>query len=187
MASLGLLRTVWTGVAGAPYYSTMAIVADDPGNITTCRAAWLAFLGDQASNIDARLTANLDVDVPIIDSLTGALIDSETIAAGGVAMTGAGDILPSTTQALCRLRTGFVVAGRRLRGRLFLPGQTEANNTSAGLPSSGLRADVDAALAVLVGATAGDWVIYSRTHRAYASVNEATMWPEWAVLRSRRD
>lgn len=187
MADVALLRTVWDGVAGAPYYTTLAVDASDPGNIDQVRDAWEDFLQDQASNIDTRIAANIQGDVPVVDLATGTLVRVETITPAIIDMNGLGDILPASTQGLCRLRTGLVVGGRRLRGRLFLPGMTEANSTAAGVPSSALQSDVDAALTLLITASAGAWVVYSRTHQAISSVTTASLWSQWAVLRSRRD
>jgi hypothetical protein len=36
-------------------------------------------------------------------------------------------------------------------------------------------------------AAAGDFVVYSPTHREMATVTVASTWQQWASLRSRRD
>lgn len=187
MALLGLIRTVMTGVAGAPYYTTTVALSDGPGSIDQVADALQAFWTDQASNIDNGCVAVIQSDVPIVESTTGVLQGAEAIGDRTIGMSGAGDPLPATTQALCQLRTANVVAGRRLRGRMFLPQQTEANNTASGIPSAALVGDVNAALTAMIAASGGKWVVWSRTHGTYGVIQTANMWSQWAVLRSRRD
>lgn len=189
MASLGRIRTVWGGVAGSPYYTNLWFLTDSGGTgMEDSCDAWTAFIDSLSVNMNTLMTMTVEPDVPIIDSTTGVLTGSTTITPNAVDLDGGGDILPPATQGLFRWTTGFVVAGRRLRGRTYWPGMLEANNTSSGQPSGALTASVNGALATfLAAADVAPLVVYSPTHHAYASVDGGNMWTEWASLRSRRD
>lgn len=63
---------------------------------------------------------------------------SETI---GVAGSASGDPLPLASSVVVTLRTAL--AGRSYRGRVYLPGATEANNTSTGTISTAAQLAAD--------------------------------------------
>jgi len=125
-------------------------------------------------------------DVAVLNSVTGALEGTATVAQSSGAGSAAGDAQPPAVQGLLRLITSNVVAGRLLRGRLFLPGSLEASNTS-GQPSAGYRTAYETPAAALIADANTEWQIWSQTHGVPAVVQSANVWTRWAVLRSRRD
>lgn len=128
-----------------------------------------------------------NADVATIDSSSGALISVTSTAQQTGVGTAAGDPLPPTQQGLLRALTSTVVAGRVLRGRLFLPGTPETQSGSTGQPIAGYLTAYNNAAAALNAGAASVWSIWSPTHGVQAAVFSANMWTKFAVLRSRRD
>lgn len=187
MATLNEFRTVWTGVAGSPYYTTIRQIDSGPTTPQAFADAWEDFLVGLQGVTDNGLVAVVENDVRQIDSTTGETTGVITISGATVAMTAAGDALPPQTQLLCRLLTPTFVGGRRIRGRIFIPGQLELFNSVVGQPDAGLRTGVEDNLEDFITAVSNDLVVYSRTHHAFSAVNSVSVWNQWAVLRSRRD
>lgn len=187
MAVLNELRTVWTGVAGSPYYTTLRHLSTAAISFEDFKAAWGTFLATAKSNYDNALVAQNSAEVRQIESTTGQTVGVFTTTQGIWAGTSVGEALPPMTQLLIRLSTNNFTNGRRIRGRIFLPGQVENNNSTVGQPDAGYTGTLATALATMVTAMGNSLVIYSPTHRTYAVVQSATPWNQWAVLRSRRD
>jgi hypothetical protein len=121
--------------------------------------------------------------------LTGAFTGTTPASVTGTVAT---DGLPRQTQGLCRLGTSSVVDGRRLRGRLFLPGTTEAQNDTNGLPVSAYTTGIVSSFGSILspGATASAPVVWHRPQAGAGGVSAAitsvAAAPTWSVLRSRR-
>lgn len=176
----------WTGVIVAgggvsTLYSTndLADAQDFIDGIET-------FLVDISDRLNSNLAWQCEADVDEINVGTGEITAQTTVTTTPHAGTDSSEALPWATQGLIRARTGVFSGGREIRGRMFIPAFTEAQS-SGGLPSSACRSDVNTAVAVLANSTSAGWAVYSRTHHTVAGVSAATMWEEWAVLRSRRD
>lgn len=187
VATLMELQTVWTGVAGSPYYTTLRAFH---GNDLTPEAfsdAWDAALTARAVDFPTALTANIQAELRLIDSVTGTLVG--TAPTDGNVFTGSssGDPLPRASQALIRWSTPAIVAGRRLRGRTFLPCIIESFNTSGGKVDSSLVTAWRGVLDDFISDCQGELCVWSPTHGSVASVEVGTLWDEWAVMRSRRD
>jgi hypothetical protein len=105
----------------------------------------------------------------------------------GAGLSGANQILPPATQMLASLRTGVYTGGREIRGRLFIPGFTEAAN-GQGIVDGTIRGQVQTAATTLANVTAPNpWVVWSRTYAQTADVSAAQVSSSWSVLRSRKD
>lgn len=128
--------------------------------------------------------------IDTLDEATGDLLSSDSVTT--VATLGAisdAESLPLATQGVLRLDTNDVLAGKRLRGRLYLP-QPRRNVTGTNQqPSGNYRDAINAAAANLITATTsiGPWVVWSKKNGQTRAVELATVWPKWGVLRSRRD
>lgn len=194
---LDRVRTVFSAVAGSPYYSNLyflnAVGANQAASeIALVKQFWTTLQPTMLTS----MPYTVEADVPLIDEATGKITAVHTgVAASGVC-TGAGDILPTSAQLLAKLSTNGFVNGRRVRGRIFIPAQLEANNTN-GRPAASLLTTLQGALTALIG-SAQEMDIWSRpfTHPTDPSKNRVgTKWPvtsgagwtEWAVQRSRRD
>jgi hypothetical protein len=118
-----------------------------------------------------------------IDSTTGSVVgfwdSGDEITKDG---TDTSNFVTDVSQVLLQMRTGFVVGGRELRGRLFLPG-LRVTATSLG--------NVDSTVATAIQDSANEnlndtFAVFSRTHHAWATISSCTVWSEFASLRSRR-
>lgn len=184
MTNLFQVRPVFTGGQGMPGTNTLygsegdVAVADMRSELETFYGVWAdSFM---ANDVTVTIPDNGDV----IDSNTGDLIgvwtDGDPIAITG---TVASDRLAFATQLLVQLFTSDIVAGRRLHGRIFLPGVTR-DGAGDGVPASTTVTTMSAAAETCF---ADDFAVYSPTHHTWATVQSARVWDQYAVLRSRRD
>ena len=181
------VRSVLTGVAGAPYYTNHYFDAGGLGGqeqdaVDAVGDFWNAF----DTSLDNALQINTDPEVPTINAVTGAITSSVATTPFFNQFASTGEALPPATQLLIRWTTPTFVSGRRLRGRTFIPGCTEDSNTSTGTPAAGFSTPVNAAVAALTGGAVA-LCIWSRTHGVAIPVSSGTYWSQWAILRSRRD
>ena len=181
------VRVIWDGpiIEGlglSSFYFDSLI--GTPAQAVTAVGTFLAATDDRRF---IGMTWTTEADVDTLNVTSGALeAVTGTTPATGIG-TGAGDGLPPLTQGLLRMTSGAIVNGRALKGRLFLPGATEAMNASAGAPESSYRADYDAAAAALIADANTAWICWSQTHGVISSVVSASVSTKWAFLTSRRD
>jgi len=133
------------------------------------------------------LSYEVESFVDVIDDATGTLT--------GVVSTGGGDTgsggasvsnLPFATQGLIQLSTGIVVAGRILKGRIFVPG-VQSSDSNGGVPATAYVSALTAGYNALQTALPNTLRVWSRTHGTSALVTAGAGWGTFAVLRSRRD
>lgn len=144
------------------------------------------FLNGSEDRRHSSITWSCGADIDTLNVGTGALEATDNFTPATGTGTNGGQPLPPATQGLLRITTGIVVAGRLLRGRIFLPGNTE-NDNDLGAPVSAYQTDYNALADTMIGLGTADWSVWSRTHGTLASVNSAAIWTKWASLRSRRD
>lgn len=184
---LGRIRTSLSGAVTGPSVSTTywqddGIAADMQLAIDHVRDAWAAL----TTGFSSALNWNVSGAVDLIDSVTGALTGSYGLVSRSGGATGAGLGVPLPTQCLIRLTTGTVVAGRRLKGHLFIPGCLGANAQPAG-PSGVSFTQLNAFCTAMLAGTHPNLVVWSKTHGATGVVTGLTAATSWGVLRSRRD
>jgi hypothetical protein len=140
---------------------------------------------------DDYLTGNVADDFHATIPNLGEQIDSTTGVVSGFWDSGdviqkdgtdTSNFVTDVSQVLLQMRTGFVVGGRELRGRLFLPG-LRVTASSVG--------NVDTTVADQIADSANEnlndtFAVFSRTHHAWATIHSCTVWSEFASLRSRR-
>lgn len=125
-------------------------------------------------------------EVYVLNEIDGAVMDIIPVSTQSGTGQGASAILPRQVQGLIQMRTGSIISGRQLRGRIFVPGPTVGSQTD-GNPSAAYIAALNAATATLIGTANADWVVWSRTHGTKSAVTSAGTWSKWASLNSRRD
>lgn len=161
---------------------------------TDCLARFREFWAEISDKMADDISVNFDPTCIAVEATTGVLTGAFT-ATDPSTVTGlsADDPLPRQTQGLLQLSTSSVISGRRVRGRLYLPGMVESSNDTSGNPSSGLITDVAGAAAgelLPAGATTSSLVVWHRPTNgaggAHAAVTGVSCSPTWAVLRSRR-
>lgn len=201
MVEIARVRTVFTGVAGSPYYSNL--YWDGAEDITGAQAA--VDLVDEfwsllASVMNIGLIGQIEAEVPIIEDTTGQIVGVNTTTGGVVDPTNAGEPLPWATQGLIRLATEGFVDGRRVRGRINIPGLGEGSS-DAGVPNAAIIASMQAAGEILADSSSPVLCIWCRPRAANAeatppvaaragsshNVSTVSVWNQWAQLRSRRD
>lgn len=160
----------------------------DQGGGTAQQAldAVAGFWLDMAAAMSSAVTITTQPEVELVDTASGQVEGVTTVTPTQTTGQAAGDILPTATQGLIRWRTGAFVGGREVRGRTFLPGMLEANNID-GKPAGGTVGILNSAALSYVNDPDAIPVIYSRTHRVFREITGASMWSQWAQLRSRRD
>lgn len=199
--SLVRVQTVWTGVAGSPFYTNLyAIGPLTTNNGNDLATAWRVFLNSLVGTLRASMVATIDQELLEFDETTGTVTGAGTTTQLPVAFTGSGDILPASNQLLIRWSTNGIVHNRRVRGRTFLPGALESHNSGIGEPLPVLGTPVTTGLNAFMTTMAGRLRIWAqpfvadpenpsnptRPGSAHA-VEGFTIAPYWAVLRSRRD
>jgi len=180
------VRTIFSGAPGTPWVSTMYFTGDDTqAGAEEANTAVGAFWESVDDIMDNSVSWSTDSLVAQL-SLTGELQDGFGVTP--VTSTGetSGDALPWNTQALLQLRTGAYTNGREIRGRIFIPGLTEAANGD-GVPSTATKNTINTAAATLAAVTSPDLAVWSRAHASVSTVATASCWAQWATLRSRRD
>lgn len=173
-----------TGVAGAPYYSSLFWdLSYSAAEVVEHTAELWEILDNYIVNEIAWEVSGV---VQAIDDVTGAVL------AAGVtdAETGNGEatqeMLPLSTQMLIKWRTGIYVGGREIRGRTFVPGLADFVNAEGAVDETVHDALADD-LATWLGGLSAPPLIWSRTNGDSQPIAAAEVWDQFAVLRSRRD
>ena len=165
MAIIQRIRTVFTGVAGTPWYSNIYVTGNEADASLEIDAVG-DFWDILAPIIVTPVVWTVEGVVANINDANGQIVSTSDNTERNGAGSQSGEALPSANQYLVRARTGVYVGGRELRGRMFIPGASEAQS-SDGLPSSAtLTVIEDAVDAELLGTLGlnGAWVVWSRTH-----------------------
>lgn len=178
------VTTEITGYAGAPYYSTMHFGGETQPEADAAVGGVFQFWEDWAAVMASGGQVNVNNDVDVVDPATGQVTAQLQVPTLAITPSGPAEILPPTCQALVRWSTGTWIAGRQLRGRTFIPAMMETNSV-AGRPNGASIPLWQAYAETLLSTT--DFGIYSPTHRVFHLGATATVWQEWASLRSRRD
>lgn len=184
------VRTVFAGIQGAPYLSTMYFITASAGGGTQTEATNAnAAVGAYWTAVDNALISGMTwaTDPSVADlSLSGALIGTFPVTpVSGVGAT-AGILSSPALQALNRWNTAAVVGGRLLKGRTYIPGIPTAN-ISGGAPSGAWVGTTNTAAAALIADANSNFAVWSRRNSAAAVVQSGSLWTQFAVLRSRRD
>lgn len=194
------VRTAWTGLVQGGGLSTHYFTQVTGTTAEDLQAVVQTFWSTCAPQITNECQFRVLGEMDVIDPATGDLVETMSATDGATtAGTSTEDNQPPATQTLLRLRTGAVVAGRRLQGRLFIPGPPRNGTGDTTVPTTASRTAYQTAAADLITATTGigPWVVWSRpveaggtvTPRAgsTAAVINGSVWDKYAVLRSRRD
>lgn len=197
MATIARVRTSLLGLAGGTGLSTCYFAG--PGDVDASIALEgakrvRAFWNSMAALMGTGIQAQVQPQVDALDPATGQLDDSFGVTAQTVVTGSAtGDYLPPSNQLLVQQHTGAVVAGRRVNGRINVPGLTETNSGGGGAPSTTATAAAATAGALLntLILTACSNVVWHRPKNGSGGsavlVTSYTGSPKFAVLRSRRD
>lgn len=184
------VETVVTGVAGSPYYFVGHFDALS-GSADQMVDAWHTFVTGSTDGTSDLLPAGSNADtngtLNLINPTTGDVVGQllgTTRSSGGVRTD---PKLPPSNQILTHWRTGIYAGGREIRGKTFRSPCYESDSAANG--------QLDAAVAVGYRSLAIDliddanttFVIWSKKNGQWQPPLSATIWQQFAVLRSRRD
>lgn len=168
-------------------------VGGSTADATDCLARFRTCWDTIKASIANTITVDFDPICIAVEATTGVLTGAFTgTDPASVSGTGATDALPRQTQGLVRLSTSTVVNGRRLKGRLYVPGALESDNTTSGQPTTTYQNLLVTGFATILsaGATASSAQIWHRPTNgaggASAAVTGVSSSSSWSVLRSRR-
>lgn len=191
MPEIGIIKTVMTGYAGAPGYSTHCFFGDPMSNSTALDAANAVslFWNTISDRMAKGFTFSVQPDVHVVDEVTGALQRIETVAPDAQSIFAGTAAYAAGVGAVAQWQTAGVHLGQPLRGRTFLvPLAGDQYQDDGTIGSIGL-ADLRAAAAALaaeanfgvwgrpVSGAGGDW----------AAATGGTVRDHVAWLSSRRD
>nr|CRY97409.1 hypothetical protein [uncultured prokaryote] len=186
--SVGRVRTVMTGVAGAPYYSNMYFDILGGGTsfdaeplITGVQTFWQTINGA----LTEPLVGTVDGVVQVYDEVTGNAIGAQSTTNETFVGSATAGGLPKATQGLIELRTGMYAGGREIRGKVFIPSLGSVVNDGS-LPKASYLTQWVGAAETLRDAGLG-WCVWSRKNGVSPLVLNINAYQNFAVLRSRRD
>ena len=188
MSDLREIITDWTLPSGTGHATVMYFDSAQP--VATQRSQlgtfWNSIRAFQATTAVYSIRSSGRTLESTTGSLTGAWTEPTVFTAAGSAGTLP---VPDASQALIQWRTPLIVNGRFLRGRTFIPslgsGHMAAGNV---LPASAASIQT---IAATLAAASGGLRIWHRPGPAGPGadfqVGSVTVWPEFAVLRRRRN
>lgn len=182
-------KIIWTSPGGGGASTLHALSAATPQTVADAIDAFLVQLKAGLSN---QVTMGQSTEVRILDDATGQLTGVANVtAAAPVAGNVAGQPVADASQILMRWNTGFIVNGRRLVGRTFVPGLPVASlqgGNLAGASALDFASKGNALVSSLTGTNR--LVVWHRPKNGAGGtvwpINTCTVWGEMAVLRRRR-
>lgn len=186
MPSVWQVQTVFSGRQGAPWLNTMHFLESVVSTASAAVSAVGTFWGIIDSDMNSSITWTTVADVLELDILTGqplSLVNTTPATGSGGSSN---EMLPPAVQGCLRTKTGVFIAGRQVQGKVFIPGINEARSNN-GVPDSAEISTVNTAAAGLISGTSNGWCVFSRKHHQADGIGSASMWDQWAILKSRRD
>lgn len=187
--SMMRLRTVGTGVAGAPWYLNAYFAGTDQDAADDAFTRWDAFIAKVCAMTQAGVTFTHDKTAVVINPATGLPTNVLNLPQAGSRQGGdQNQLLPTSNQIVVALKTGVFQAGRQIQGRINLPGRTQSSVGTGGNVSASVASTMATELNGLIAD--GDdrgLVVYSRKVGLEVEVASATINQKFGVLRSRRD
>lgn len=177
------VRTVFTGVAGTPYYSNLYFAG--PSGADVAVEAVGAFWDVYGLSMVNELSWTVEGAVAVMDVATGEITGYENVDPVTGDGSSTGEMLPRASQALIHLHTGVYRGGREVRGRIFIPALDIAVDDD-GQVASTIVTGTPGVVEDLINDSPG-WGVWSRKNGRLEDVLSGAMWAEFAMLRSRRD
>lgn len=179
--------TRWDVVNGGGGLTIMYF--DDTVDIASVRSRLATFWGVVDGALATGTSWFIETSGKEIAATSGQLTgfwDEPTVYTGTGAVSGG--VVPNASQVLIQWLTSSIVAGRRVRGRTFVPGLA-TTNVSNGELGGGATATILGAATAFANGDAGLVVWHRPSNTSVGSehpVNSAGVWDELAVQRARR-
>lgn len=182
------VRVVFAGVPGTPWLATHYFSGDGTGGeaqlaVDAVRDFWLAVDNFMVNTVSWSTESAVAVMTTSPGTVTGLISTTVRSGAGGTAAT----LLPGMTNWIVNWRTGSFSGGRELRGKTYVPGPTESDNDTNGVPSGGSRTAIQTAADTLHAVATPSLQVWSRKNGVSSGVIAASVPAKWGSLRSRRD
>lgn len=185
------VRVNWTAPVGGPYLSTFYRNVGTP--VQADADDFASDVGDFLNAVDAVINLAVlwavEASVDDLDAADGSLLNTFGVVPDSGNGGSTADALPAVAQMLVRWPTNAVINGRRVRGRTFLPGVSEAFSIGQKPLAAGILTVLTAAQALQAsGLTI--WHRPTGTPPSGGQPIEATgaaVWDQFAYLSSRRD
>lgn len=190
------VRVVLSGFSGGPGLSTFYFTTpleDTAAAVRVVDRVQAFFATDGRAMFYNPTTISVSGDVDVITAATGLITNMLAVPPPAVIQGfGGGQATSQATAGNLRLSTGTFVAGRRLRGRIFIsPLATSAVESDGTATVQFAAAGFTAANAILLNLEPGDqWVVWHRPKLgaggSVGPVISASLADRLAVLTSRR-
>lgn len=181
-------RVFWDAAGGAGGQTALHFGdANTPADVNAAVQAFFTAIRPALCN---STSASIDTVIRRYNVMSGEL-EEELNNPGTANIVGNGGIsaVPNAAQGLIRLRTGTVVNGRVLKGRIYIPGMTSSAMTADGEVTSTMVTTLVGAGVALISATAPVNVWHRPVNGVGGIATLATgtsAWGEFAVQRRRR-
>ena len=186
------MTVTWTGLGSDPHKTVLHFSGGTVGGAETVVDA---FLDGLMPYLYTGATAQIDSEYRLIDTATGVLT---AVGSFGTTTSHAGEAdfqpVADATQLLVRWQTEGIVAGKRVKGRTFVPYLASPNVFNGNVADIAIPSLTAAAQTIV---NAANMVIWARPLKDPTTgsvlrpgttwdITGTTIWPELAVLRRRR-
>lgn len=187
MSLLWRVRTEFTGPEGLPGLNVTHWRKEPLFGTTAVVARIEDFWTGMRGLLTTGLTIRVDPEIDVIDEATGQLVDVVSETTENITGLDTDPPLPWEVQGLASVTTGLFVNGRRLRGRMFIPGLC-TDSLSGGKFFESNRGDTETRWTAFTSAGLDAvFCVYSTTHHVSEPQQNAIVRSDFASLRSRRD
>lgn len=185
MVAMYRVRTVFTGVAGTPWYSNHYFAVDGTtpaAAISAVNGLWGGLVG----YIRNEVNITVEGEVLTMDSVTGQATGAANLANVTFPGTSTLSALPPATQGLLKWSTSSFQNGRQVGGKTYVPGITQGASNE-GDPTTFFVSAMQAAGEAFISYADSNPVVWSKTNGTAPLINGVTGWTKFGVMRSRRD
>lgn len=183
------VRCTLTGLVQGGGLSTFNFAEVAPGdNLQANIQAVSVFWDTIKTEVSSGVTIKIEGAVDILDEVTGDLVGTYSGVGDTKTGTASGNAMPPANQRLLRLRTNEIAGGKRILGKLYIPGAVIPSSDTQTVPLP-VRTKLEVAgdgLASASGITGG-WCVWSRKNGQAYTIKKTSAWDKYAILRSRRD
>lgn len=194
---LRFLTTFTDSNGGGTKYNNLYFSGVDAPDALAAKEQVVAWWTAMDTYMSTAISWALDPLVAVIEATTGDTLDIYNVGTAGDTGESTTDPLPLASQGLVRLATNSIVNNRLVRGRINVPGLTEAVTLNGRFTPAFADAMAIAANSSFSLAGEPQLQVWSRPFSGSASsdprvgsandVIAITAWQEVAILRSRRD
>lgn len=180
------VTTEMTGLPGGPFYNVLHFTGTGPSEAAAAAGAAGQFWGNCRLSMVDDITISFDGVVYEVNEADGQIVNAHVVDPYTFVGDEATERVPDVVQGLITHRSAGYINGRRLTGKIYIPGMTESAWVD-GLLSGTAQADLQNYYTILRDAGGvTELAIYSRTGGTSAPSSSATVPPTGAILRSRR-